>query len=455
MTSVRSLLLVAGLLLTSLSLPTVTYADADSDGNSARDILVTFDNRNARRSSAGAGPPYQNRKRYAVSAKVRRMARRIAAEYALEEIDEWPIRSLGIYCSVLRIPPGVDSEAVIQRLEQDARVESVQPLQYFKTGMETGTSVADRYDDTYANLQYVLDELDIGSAHRYTTGAGVEVAIVDSNVDFEHEDLAGQLRRINRFERPDAKVESLHGTAVASVIGARANNARGIVGVAPDATIDAYVACWSGERGKGAVCDSFTLSKALDTALEEPPDIINLSLNGPYDPLVSRLLRKAHQLGVVIIAATPNDTSSTDDFPASMREVIAVGVRRDNEEQTTDEEPAAPEPAILAPGERVLVAIPSNDYEFRSGTSLAAAHVSGMTALLLSLSPETASDRVTELLEQTQRAGHVDACALLQLARADLECAAVARESKDVDSDLAHSEQGAESQHDPRLAALP
>jgi len=421
-TGLRRLWIVAGLLAAGLCVPLA----ADADTESGRDILVTFDNRDARRSSAGAGPPYQNRKRYAVSARVKRLARRVAAEYALEEIDEWPIRSLGIYCSVLRVPPGADPKAVISKLEQDARVESAQPLQLF----ETGTSVAERYDDTYANLQYVLDELDIGSAHQYTTGAGVKVAIVDSNVDFEHEDLAGQLRRINRFERPDTKAESLHGTAVASVIGARANNARGIVGIAPDATIDAYVACWSGDRDKGAVCDSFTLSKALDTALEEPPDIINLSLNGPHDPLVSRLLRKAHRLGVVIVAARPNDASSTEDFPASMREVIAVGVRGGPGDalanDTADKHPDGPHPAILAPGERVLVAIPSDDYEFRSGTSLAAAHVSGMAALLLSLSPETAGDRVTELLEQTQRAGRIDACTLLQTTRTDLECAAVA-----------------------------
>jgi len=447
MTGARSIWLLAGVFFVGLSLPAVTHADAEG----ARDILVTFDNRDAKRSSAGAGPPYQNRKRYAVSAKVRRMARRVAAEYALEAVDEWPIRSLGIYCSVLRVPAGVDPEAIISKLEQDSRVESAQPLQVF----ETGTSVAERYDDTYANLQHVLDELDIGSAHRYTTGAGVKVAIVDSNVDFEHEDLAGQLRRVNRFERPDAKVESLHGTAVASVIGARANNARGIVGIAPDATIDAYVACWSGGGGKGAICDSFTLSKALDTALEEPPDIINLSLNGPYDPLVSRLLRKAHELGVVIVAANPNDTSSTEDFPASMREVIAVGVQGGQGDETSGMHTDDTRPAILAPGERVLVAIPSNDYEFRSGTSLAAAHVSGMAALLLSLSPEMAGDRVTELLEQNQRAGRMDACTLLQTMRTDLECAAVARESKNIHSDVAQSEQGPERQHDPRLAALP
>ena len=447
MTSFRSLWLVAGLLAAGWCLPLA----ADADTESGRDILVTFDNRDARRSSAGAGPPYRNRKRYAVSARVKRLARRVAAEYALEEIDEWPIRSLGVYCSVLRVPPGADPETIIRKLEQDSRVESAQPLQYFETGTQTATSIAERYDDPYANLQYALHELDIGSAHRYTTGAGVRIAIVDSNVDFEHEDLERQLRRVSRFERPDAEVESLHGTAVASVIGARANNARGIVGIAPDAIIDAYVACWSGDEGKGAVCDSFTLSKALDTALEDPPDIINLSLNGPHDPLVYRLLRQAHRLGVVIVAANPNDTSSTEDFPANMREVIAVGVRGDADGSN----PNAPEPAILAPGERVLVAIPGDDYEFRSGTSLAAAHVSGMAALLLSLSPEIVSGRVTELLEETQRAGRIDACALLQLTRTDLECAAVAQESRAEKSDVARSEQDTERQHDPRLTALP
>ncbi len=358
-----------------------------------RDILVTFDNSSAGSASAGLGPPYLHRKRYVIARQVRRDAAAVAAEYSLKEIEHWPIQSLSVYCFVYRVPEGVDRQNIIATLNADARVESAQPLQRF----ETGITEVDSYDDTYANLQYGLDVLDIAAAHRTTLGAGVRIAIIDSNVDKNHEDLRGRIGRIRVFSNKGEPVDRNHGTAIASVIGARSNNALGIVGIAPEATLELYVSCWSGGAERPAICDSFSLSKALDAVLEDPPHVLNLSLTGPYDPLLERLLQKALDAGIVVVAAAAASAKLQRGFPSNMRRVIGVGAA--STEGQTDGEL---NDTLFAPGDRILVALPTDRYDFRSGSSLAAAHVTGVVALLLAVAPDILPDMISSILQRSQ-----------------------------------------------------
>lgn len=400
-----------------LSVEPATAQKNDPD----RDILVTFDNQGARAQGTGTSAPYRNRKRYAIAAAARRSADAVRDEYALVEVDHWPIRSLSVYCFVYRVAPDANRETVIARLKTDARVESVQALQEFKTGM----TAKGQYDDTYANLQIGLDILDIGAAHRISRGKGVRIAMIDSDADSRHEDLKGRLSKIEVFVRGNAVTDAEHGTAVASVIGANANNAKGIVGIAPEASLELYVSCWTEDGIDNAICDTFTLAKALDTLLDDPPDVLNMSLTGPFDPLLARLLDALQDAGVVMVAARPADVSNRNNFPASLEEVIGVG----------DSEPPPPESGsstqllqdIYAPGQQIMVALPNNSYDFRSGSSLAAAHVSGAIALLLAVSPHLPFASVLAFLRESQNVGatgavSIDACVVLQLADPARSC---------------------------------
>ena len=380
-----------------------------------RDILVTFDNQGARVQSTGMSAPYRNRKRYSIAAAARRDADDVRNEYSLVEVDHWPIRSLSVYCFVYRVPSGEDREAVIDRLKSDVRIESVQPLQEF----ETGTSANADYDDTYANLQHGLNILHVGAAHRISRGHGVRVAIIDSDADSRHEDLKGRLSKIEIFADGKTGSDAEHGTAVASVIGANANNAIGIVGIAPEARLELFVSCWTEGVVDNAICDSFTLAKALDTLLDKPPDILNMSLTGPFDPLLARLLDAVQDAGVVMVAARPTVVSDRNNFPASLETVISVG----NSEQRRQVSGASSRPSqdIYAPGQQIMVAVPNDSYDFRSGSSLAAAHVSGVIALLLAVSPDLSFTSVLEFLRESQYAEStgvvsINACIVLQLA---------------------------------------
>lgn len=365
---------------------------AASSTDTERDILITFDNSGARASPTAGAAPYRFRKRYEVTSTVRRVSAAVAKEHKLVAVDHWPIRSLSVYCFVYRVPDGIDRELVIAQLSDDPRVESVQLLQEF----ETHTNAASEYNDPYARMQHGLQRLALRSAHEHSTGLGVRIAIIDSHADTEHEDLKGRIRRTEVFSGKDVSADSQHGTAVASVIGARSNNALGIVGVAPQATLDVLVSCW--HEDDGVVCDSFSLAKALDRMLDDPPEVLNLSLSGPEDGLVGRLLRKAVAAGVVIVASQPSGRASVNSFPASMDGVIGVATSVDDGDAAIRESGAI----LFAPGEQIMVAVPDNRYDFRSGSSLAAAHVSGVIALILSVSPDKTTQALKDILRQSQ-----------------------------------------------------
>ncbi len=414
----KNLVLLLAILLASCAMSEPVSA-RDNDPN--RDILVTFNNHGARSLSTGVSAPYRNRKRYSIAATARRDSDDVKQEYALVEIDHWPIRSLSVYCFVYRIPPGQDRDAVINQLRLDARVESVQPLQEF----ESATGPANRYDDTYANLQHGLSILDVGAAHRISRGQGVRVAIIDGDADSRHEDLRGRLHKIEVFVGSNDQIDAEHGTAVASVIGASANNATGIVGIAPEAKLELFVSCWADTTSEHAICDSFTLAKALDTLLDDPPDILNMSLTGPFDPLLARLLAAVYDAGVVVVAARPADTTVDNHFPAVLESVIGVG---NSEQRPLLAQVAMQAPQeIYAPGIQIMVAVPNDSYDFRSGSSLAAAHVSGAVALLLAVSPGLPYQSVLALLRESQNAQATDvvsinACIVLQLADQTRTC---------------------------------
>ena len=186
-----------------------------------------------------------------------------------------------------------------------------------------------------------------------------------------------------------------HGTALAGVMAAERGNGQGIAGVAPNAMLLGLRACWEQPGGADrGLCNSFTLARALHFAVVARPGVLNLSLQGPEDPLLSRLLLRAIADGTTVVAAY--DSRRPGRFPASLPGVIAVA------------EPTAaglnPPPGLLrAPGVDILSTAPGGGYAYVSGSSIAAAHVSGAAALLLEIAPHAGPARIASLLRSTAR----------------------------------------------------
>lgn len=354
-----------------------------------RRVLVTFTDRTINRVLPGNTlDSYQTRGNYGNSGWSEHIAHDLAERHHLQFVAQWPVTALGVSCVVYEVPETLPLARIISELQQDKAVSSVQQMQSFQV-LGKQTKHTQNYSDPYLHLQAGFNSLRIADLHRFTTGQGIRIALIDSGVDTEHPDLKGQIKYSENMapEPMDHNLADIHGTAVAGVLSARPNNGIGIAGIAPEAEILAFRACWPDKPNAiAAHCNSFTLALALNQAIRMGSDIINLSLSGPADTLLKQLIEKALTEGIMVIAAVPGK-DQRGGFPANIPGVIAVGQADDGQI-----------PQIAAPGQDILTTVPNKAYDFMSGNSFATPHVAGMAALLLQLHPEWQAADIKRLL---------------------------------------------------------
>jgi len=400
----------AGTAPTSLEAPPATAADAPLVLVMAADPgLRGLDLRGAR-----SGVYRQPRHYPGLPADIEKVMKGLARENGLTRVDAWPMWSLGLQCLVFSAPQGADIDAILARLAADPRVESAQRMNRFEL---QSSAVAPAEGDPYRGLQRSLDALDVAAAHRWATGRGVRIAVIDTRVDAAHPELAGQVVESRDFVG-GGEAGDRHGTAVAGVIASQSGNRLGIVGVAPGARVLALRACTQAAAAARGSCTTFDLARAIDFAIGAgSADVINLSLGGPRDALIERMIAQAMARGVVVVAAEGEGRAT---FPAEMEGVIAVSA----------EESKSALQSLGAPGVDVLSLAPPDGYDYFSGSSMAAAQVSGVVALLLERSPKPAAAEIRGLLARTARRAEaggdlrpeVDACAALAALRAEVRC---------------------------------
>lgn len=324
---------------------------------------------------------------------------RLSRTYGLKRVADWPLGSLSIRCLVFEVADPAQRAATIAALSRERYVESAQEVGAFFTSADApGAQVArSDYNDPYRNMQHALKEMQIPESHRWATGRGVRVAVIDTGTDTRHPELRERITGIRNFVDRDGDVFNgdIHGTAVTGVIAAASNNGTGLVGVAPEADVLSLKACWHRSNAPGdAICNSFTLAKALNFAIDQQVDVINLSLGGPTDPLLSRLVSKALEQNILVVgAATPK---FPDGFPVGVDGVIGVS------------NAGAPQPQsrlVNAPGNQVFSTSPENQYDFFTGSSFSAAQVSGIAALIRQRKPHLPAKIVKELLAATSNPG--------------------------------------------------
>ncbi|MFC5524842.1 S8 family serine peptidase [Rhodanobacter ginsengisoli] len=331
----------------------------------------------------------------------RRVAQALARRYHLVLLDDWPIPTLNLDCFVMRVDGARVDPTLLQQLSADPRVATVQPMHLFHT-------LAD--NDPLSALQPTTAVWHLAELHRQATGRHVTVAELDSGVELTHPDLQGQVGTARNFVDDGGYRAESHGTEVAGIIAARADNGLGIVGVAPGARLLALRACWQPPQPQlaGATCSSFTLAKALQFALQTNAQVFNLSLSGPGDPLLAQLLDAALARGITIVVAIDPDRDD-GGFPASHPGVLAV---------TADPDGSRLAGALQAPGRDIPTTLPGGQWGFVSGASFATAQVSGLVAVLRELSPRLRPGQLRAALASrialgstAQRPALIDACA--------------------------------------------
>ena len=375
--------------------------------SSDRYIIVAVDNVPATYvAHAGSTPRgYDAVADYGATARALETLHAVEREYRLREVNAWPIGPLQIHCAVLEIPSGADRAQLLAALSKDRRVKLTQPLQTFATRTED-------YNDPYVGLQRGFQQMDVADAQAWSRGEGVKVAIIDTGVDIQHPDLRDSVAAaVNFVDADDAQFRrDRHGTEMAGVIAAVANNREGIVGVAPNARLFIFKACWQAQSDADAArCNSFTLARALTAAFDAHAQVINLSLAGPDDPLLGDLIREGQHRGVLFVGAAPH-TAGVETGLMHQAGVIEVA---------SAESHSVIDSVLYAPGREILTLLPGGHYDFASGASIATAQVSGVVALMLAKNPALSAASAYRLLHDTSSSVQtaeggvkgVDACA--------------------------------------------
>jgi Subtilase family len=297
----------------------------------------------------------------------------IESRFGIRLAAEWPLRSIAVHCLVMDVSGTADMEGLMARMRADGDIRTVQRMQDFNL-------FTDSHRRSLVSAQTALSHMNVLAAHRVSKGAGVKVAVVDTAIDADHPDLAGRVTKRQDFVA-DAQMQpaEAHGTAVAAIIAADAADGKGMLGVAPAVELIGLRACW--QDGASGHCNSFSLARALNVAVLDAVDIVNMSLGGPADPLLGELVEAAIGKGIVVVAA--QGEGETPAFPASAPGVIAVGRGRD---------------AVPAPSIDVISAAPGNGYRYVSGSSIAAAHIAGIAALMRAAQPALRGEELATAL---------------------------------------------------------
>jgi subtilisin family serine protease len=169
------------------------------------------------------------------------------------------------------------------------------------------------------------------------------------------------------------------------------------MGVAPAARIIA-VHAFSPDAGESAQATTSHILAGLEWAIKKGARVINMSFAGPYDPMLALAMKKAHDKGIVLVAAAGNaGPKSPPLYPAADPNVIAVTATDQNDRIFAGAN-QGPHIAVAAPGVDILEPAPNAGYQLTTGTSVAAAHVSGVAALMIERNPALDPDSVHEIL---------------------------------------------------------
>ncbi|MBL9136297.1 MAG: tandem-95 repeat protein [Verrucomicrobiales bacterium] len=333
---------------------------------------------------------------------------------------------------VLRLPKGTDLATALAAIRKRPEVDYAEPNLRLTVVVEPATGFTGPPNDFEFVRQWGLHNTgqtggspgsDIAALEAWsvTTGSDdVVVAIVDTGVDTFHPDLERNIW-VNARETPgngvdddgngfiddvhgydfvsddaDPTDDNVHGTHVAGILGAAGNDENGIVGVAWRVRMMALKAF--DEAGAGTLDDTIS---AIAYAVSAGAKVINASWGTTTrSRALDEAVAEAVSKGVVFVAAAGNNGTEVPFYPAAVASAIAVGATDAKDRSSTFSNHGL-FVDLVAPGDAIQSTLPNGTWGLLSGTSMAAPHVSGLVALLLSLQPALTPPEVASILRST------------------------------------------------------
>ena len=297
----------------------------------------------------------------------------LAQQYNLRRLNNQTLTLIAARTQLYAIPDNRTVATVVSVLAADARVRLAQAnFSYRRQQAQPGKTSA-------GAPQYALAKISVTPAHEMALGRGVRIAVIDSGIDASHPDLGDAVQSTFDATHRSADTSDGHGTAIAGIIAARGN----VLGVAPMAKILAVRAFAPLAKQQPIASSSVILLRAIEWSVVNGAQVLNMSFAGPRDPAVQAMIEAAQQRNAIIVAAAGNGGSTAPPaYPAAYPGVVAVTAIDARDERYTHANRGT-YIAVSAPGVDILAPADGGKHAFLSGTSFAAAHVSGIVALLL------------------------------------------------------------------------
>jgi hypothetical protein len=314
-------------------------------------------------------------------------AQAIALANGLSVAEVAPLPTAGVGLAVFEIVDGIAAIAKAAALAADPRVTLAQPDFVYDTSQGADTS-----------LTYGPQMIGADIVQNVARGDGVRLAMIDAGVDTGHAALAKKVAEYADVTgtgwTPDA-----HGTLVAGVIAGESSG-----GIAPGVQLVTVKACVAqSTRRAAARCWSSTLARGIDFAAQKNVRVMNLSVGGPEDRLLARMVDAALKKGIAVVSAAGNDgPSGKPSFPAAFDDVIAV-TAVDANGRLYSQATRGAFVDLAAPGVDILSTGPGGRTQLFSGTSAATAFASGAAALLLQQRSTLTAAELAALLRDTAR----------------------------------------------------
>jgi len=301
----------------------------------------------------------------------------VGQTHGLQLLERSTLDLLGIRLVRYRVLNNRPLAAALTALQGDPRVLGPH-LNYYYRHLQGGA-------DPSNGLQYALVKLDVARAQVFARGGGTLIAVIDSGVDQTHPDLSDSVVEV--FSGVAVAGNDPHGTELSGII-----SAHGIVrGVAPEAKL-LDVRVFAGERGRQSTATTFNLVRGIDWALSRRARVLNMSFAGPSDPLLEASIKAASAKGAITVAAAGNGgPQAAPAYPAAYPGVIAV-TAIDVADRLYALANRGNYITVAAPGVDVLTPSANHAHQIVSGTSYAAAHVSGIVAMMIERNPALDAD---------------------------------------------------------------
>jgi len=230
-------------------------------------------------------------------------------------------------------------------------------------------------DDNYLAERWGVSKIEAPQAWQITRGdQSIIVAVLDTGINKDNQDLADRVvAEVNFTDSPTSDDLHGHGTHMAGTIAAIAPECRLMnVKVADD-------------MGK---CEPSVVARGIIWAVDHGAKVINLSLSMVASPNLEEAVNYAWSQGAILIAAAGNKGGSEPSYPAYYANCLAVAGTNENNSLALLSS-YGDWVDVAAPGFNIYSELPQNQYGYKTGTSAAGAHVSGVAALVFSVAEDT------------------------------------------------------------------